>query len=579
MGILPVGESSSFGTTGGNAPILDAGEHRQRDSPALARAQGYIALGGVALGFLGILLPHPDHFNVPALALTQTLTMVSAMVMIAMASRVPSWMLVVTPVLGTISAALGVIFSGDPVSAYALFFFWPPFYAFYFLSRSAAIGHFGLVVVFYGAAILLTPSGNGGGSVDGNVVHHYVIICGSLLVAAVLISFLRIRVSNLLEQLADAARSDLLTGLLNSRGFSEVLAGEIERARMGAHRVSTLVIQLAGVREAQKALGMRAGDELLSEFARMLDDSTRRMDAVARTGVAEFAVALPETDESTAFLLSEQILARARRSFRERGVSLAVSIGVASFPKHAASSESLLQAGAAASEAAKTLGADRAVVFSAELEDVLAGDPGRGLKDQRAHLSTVLSLAEVLDLRDARTASHSMAVGRYCEMIGKELGLSAARIQRLRLAGLLHDIGKVGVPDSVLEKPGPLSPTEWDTVRQHPQLAGRILGARELSDIREWILCRHEQPDGHGYPRGISGDSIPLESKILAVAESYDSMTSERPYRPPFSHEEAIAELGRYAGSQFDGVVVDAMLRVLEQAGAAPPAPDGAQTV
>ena len=134
---------------------------------------------------------------------------------------------------------------------------------------------------------------------------------------------------------------------------------------------------------------------------------------------------------------------------------------------------------------------------------------------------------------------------------------------------MLHDIGKVGIPDSILDKPGPLSPAEWDQVRRHPEMAARILGARELADIREWVLTRHEQPDGHGYPRGLSGDAIPLEARILAVAESFDAMTSERPYRPARSREEAIAELGRYAGSQFDGAVVDALVRVLDSADAA----------
>jgi HD-GYP domain-containing protein (c-di-GMP phosphodiesterase class II) len=211
------------------------------------------------------------------------------------------------------------------------------------------------------------------------------------------------------------------------------------------------------------------------------------------------------------------------------------------------------------------------VVYSAELEDVLSGDPSKALTERRTHLSTVLSLAEVLDLRDARTASHSLAVSRYCELIGAEMGFSEQRLQRLRLAGLVHDIGKVGIADSILDKPGPLSPSEWDQVRKHPEMAARILGARELTDIREWVLCRHEQPDGHGYPRGISGDAIPLEARILAVAESYDAMTSERPYRPAKSTEEAIAELGRYAGSQFDGAVVDAMVRVLNAADAEAP--------
>ncbi len=565
MGLLPLGEDSRRPRSPTAGVLLDPAEHRERDSRALARAQGYITIGGVSLGYLGIILPHPSSFNVPALLTTQTLTLVAAIGMIVFAGRVPPRALTLTPVLGSISAALGVIFSGDPVSAYALFFLWPPFYAFYFLSRAAAIVHFGLVLVLYGASILILAAGSA--SIDGNVVHHYVIICGSLLVAAVLISFLRGRIETLLDQLADSARSDLLTGLLNSRGYAETLNGEIERARMGAHRVSVLVLQLSGLREAQKSMGLRETDALLCDFARLLDDSTRRMDAVARTGVSEFSIALPETDEGTAFLLSEQILTRCRRAFRAQNAALSVSIGVAAFPKHGASAGTLTQAAAAAADAARALGSDRAVVFSAELDEVIGVEPGRGLKEQRTHLSTVLSLAEVLELRDPRTANHSAAVGRYCELLAAELGFSAHRTQRLRLAGLLHDIGKVGVADSIWDKPGPLSPAEWEEVRRHPELAGRILGARELADIREWILCRHEQPDGHGYPRGLSGDAIPLESRVLAVAESYDAMTSRRPYREALTPEEAVAELGRYSGVQFDGAVVDAFLRVLAASG------------
>jgi HD-GYP domain-containing protein (c-di-GMP phosphodiesterase class II) len=165
-----------------------------------------------------------------------------------------------------------------------------------------------------------------------------------------------------------------------------------------------------------------------------------------------------------------------------------------------------------------------------------------------------------------------MAVARYCELIGIELGLPEQRVQRLRMAGMLHDIGKVGLADSILEKPGPLSPSEWDEVRRHPEMAARILGARELADIRGWILARHEQLDGHGYPRGLSGDEVPLESRILAVAESYDAMTSERPYRSAMTREQAVAEMGRYVGSQFDGSVVDALVRALDRVGAGQPA-------
>ena len=257
------------------------------------------------------------------------------------------------------------------------------------------------------------------------------------------------------------------------------------------------------------------------------------------------------------------MLARIRRTQRERTGILKVSIGVAAYPKHASSAEALMAAGDSASQVSESLGGDRAVVYSADVEGAIGAEAGVTPGEGRVNLTTVLSLAEVLELRDQRNASHSMAVATLAEMIATHMGLPERRVHRLRLAGMLHDIGKVGIPDSILDKPGPLSPAEWDQVRRHPEMAARILAANDLSDIREWILARHEQPDGHGYPRGLSGDEIPLESRILAVAEAFDAMTSTRPYRGAKDRDDAIAELGRYAGIQFDGAVVDALVEVL----------------
>ena len=543
----------------------------QRTAP-LARAGAYVSMAGMVLGFVGVLLPHPGQFNVPALIASEVFTLIFAIGFLLFAERVPMLFIRLAPPIGTIQATASVIFSGDPTSAYALFYLWPCFYAFLFLSRRDAVGNVLLMAVGYAIAIVVTePSLTFSASAAENLTHHFVLLAGTLAIAGAMIHVLRTRVDRLWERLVGAARTDLLTGLLNGVGVHEIVANEIDRARMNGDRIALMTVEVVGLTEVNRRHGHHAGDDLLREIGRMLDESTRRIDTVGRTGGNEFAIVLPETDEHTGFLLGEQILNRVRRAYRERSLPITASIGVAVFPKHAADADALVLAAESSAKAAAALGSDRTVVYSGDVDGIAGDMPVRAMTDQRTHLSTVLSLAEVLDLRDSRFASHSMAVARYCELIATELGLPEPRVERVRMAGTLHDIGKVGLPDAILDKPGPLSPSEWDEVRRHPEMAARILGARELADIRGWILARHEQPDGHGYPQGLSGEDVPLESRILAVAESYDAMTSDRPYRAAMSHEAAIAEMGRYVGTQFDGAVVDALVRALESAGAAQP--------
>lgn len=563
MGLFHVGGSEKPVRIGGLNGTPAEGLHT--DTTAIVRAQALFLFCGAIVGVFGVLLPHPDSFLTTGLLVLNAVCWLVAIAAWILAPKVPAGWVRWMPGIGTLLITASVILSRDPTSAYALLYLFPCVYVYYFLTRVDAAFHIAFAAVNYLVAIVVIAQMSGAPDVDGgSVLHHFTITVGSLVVVGSMLAYLRYRVEKLMEEIVASARTDLQTGLLNSRGLAEALGAEIERARMGAHRVSLLVVEVGGLISLRGRAGDRSADAITVDIAGLLDDSTRRIDTVARTGAADFAVVLPETDENTAFLLAEQVLGRLRRAYREWNSPLTTSVGIAAFPKHAASAETLRKSATAACEAAKTLGGDRAVVFSLELEDVLHGDPSRGLTERRTHLSTVLSLAEVLDLRDARTAAHSLNVSRYCELLAEELGLPPQRVQRLRLAGLLHDIGKVGIPDSILEKPGPLSPAEWDQVRRHPEMAARILGARELADIREWVLARHEQPDGHGYPRGLSGEEIPFEARILAVAESYDAITSERPYRPARSSEEALAEIGRYAGSQFDGVVVDALVRVLE---------------
>jgi len=205
------------------------------------------------------------------------------------------------------------------------------------------------------------------------------------------------------------------------------------------------------------------------------------------------------------------------------------------------------------------------VIYNREIAANLLGEQTRQAAVEEGHLAAVLVLAETLDMRDAGTARHSQLVGRYARSIAAELGMSPEHIERMHLAGVLHDIGKIGIPDSILKKPGALEEYEWAEMRKHPELGARILQGAHLDDIAGWVLAHHERPDGQGYPVGLSGDQIPLEARILAVVDAYEAMTNDRVYRPALPESEARAELLRYAGTQFDASIVATFLKLLER--------------
>jgi diguanylate cyclase (GGDEF)-like protein/putative nucleotidyltransferase with HDIG domain len=354
------------------------------------------------------------------------------------------------------------------------------------------------------------------------------------------------------ERLRELAELDPLTGLRNRRGFEQGLDG---------HRapLALVICDLDHFKRVNDTLGHPVGDEVLRRFADLLRGCTREDDVAVRLGGEEFALVLAGVGEREALAVAERLRREVASEFREFPVPISVSVGIADGAREEGA-EAMVRAANRALYAAKRLGRDRCVVHHAETLAMLDA-----LADERAgeQLAAAMLLAETLDLRDVATARHSETVGRYAEAIAHELALSPDHVERVRVAGVLHDIGKLGISDAVLLKPSRLESHEWQEIQRHPEIGARILEHANLRDVANWVLSHHERIDGTGYPRGLKGPAIPLEGRILAVADAYEAMTADRPYRDALTNAEARAELRRGAGTQFDPSVVEAFERVL----------------
>jgi diguanylate cyclase (GGDEF)-like protein/putative nucleotidyltransferase with HDIG domain len=361
-----------------------------------------------------------------------------------------------------------------------------------------------------------------------------------------------------LEDMRHLAEHDPLTGLRNRREFEPRL---LERLR-GIGGVALLVCDLDNFKRINDSLGHEAGDEVLRRFSDVLRNSTRGTDVPTRLGGEEFAILLPGASGNEALAVAERLRLAVRKEFGGFPAAVSVSIGVAASSPELGTAVDLMRAANRALYAAKRMGRDRCVPYHAETLSLIDDlrDAGGASEDQ---LAAAMLLAETLDLRDGGTARHSQTVGRLCELIARELGWRGSRAERLRAAGVLHDIGKLGISDKILHKPGKLDDAEWDEIKRHPEIGARILEHARLKDIAAWVLRHHERIDGRGYPDGLAGEEIPVEARVLAVADAYEAMTADRPYRAGLPRAAAEAELREGSGTQFDPDVVQALLRAL----------------
>lgn len=331
---------------------------------------------------------------------------------------------------------------------------------------------------------------------------------------------------------------DALTGLHNRAYFEEELR-RLESGRFDP--VGLIICDVDGLKLVNDTLGHAVGDGVLMAAARVIKSGFRESDVVARVGGDEFAVVLPNSAVPVVELSCQRIRDAVDQYNQENpDLPLAISVGFA----------------------VRSDGNRRMDDLFREADNHMYRKKLHSSRSARSAI--VQTLMRALEARDYITEGHADRLQGIVAAIGMVLGLPERRISDLRLLAQFHDIGKVGIPDRILFKPARLTNDEFDEMRRHSDIGHKIAqAAPDLVPIADWILKHHEWWNGTGYPIGLSGEQIPLECRILAIADAYDAMTSDRPYRKSLSHEEAVTEIGRCAGTQFDPELVDSFIRVV----------------
>jgi diguanylate cyclase (GGDEF)-like protein len=351
------------------------------------------------------------------------------------------------------------------------------------------------------------------------------------------------------------ALTDPLTGLGNHRSFHERLQRELVAAEEEGSSLALCLVDFDDLKSVNDRFGHPVGDLVLGQVAARL----RQGGESFRLGGDEFAVLLPRQDERQATAVARSIVERVAALDVEGVGPVTVSAGVATYPTHGTGRDELIRLADSALYWAKKDGKNRVRAYAAESILRANFDQIVETTDRTAQYRAAASLAKAVDERDAYTGSHSQRVGDYSARIARRLGADEPAVELTRLAGSLHDLGKLAIPEEVLRKPDALSEAERLMLERHPQIGFRMLESLGVQPVAEWVLHHHERWDGAGYPNRLAGDKIPLGARIIFVADAYDAMTSDRDYRQAIPPREALAELERCAGTQFDPAVVKAL--------------------
>lgn len=402
--------------------------------------------------------------------------------------------------------------------------------------------------------------------------------------------------ATLLKKSKVEAVVDSMTGLYNHRHFQHCLRQETERFARHDRHFSLLILDIDNFKMINDSYGHQVGDEVIKFMADILSEEVRTNDIIARYGGDEFAVILPETPENDAFQMAQRICERARVSIGIQGVDLTISlsIGVATCPKHATEAKKLLLLADQALYMAKYQGKNRCrmaskgdgswdeeslkALFSVtvarnieqsedgsselihKLDDFLLMDMG-----SNTTVEMLSSLSRAINAKDGYTERHSSEVAVIAVTLAHAMDLPRDEIEKIRVAGLLHDIGKIGVSAGILNKEEELDEEEWEQIRQHPSIGEQILRPiQAFKDILRIVRHHHEAWDGSGYPDGLKGEDIPLGAQIISIADVYHAMITDRPYRKGMELEKARGIIRDEAGHKWHPKLVDLFLKLIE---------------
>ncbi|HVA30032.1 MAG TPA: diguanylate cyclase [Gaiellaceae bacterium] len=359
---------------------------------------------------------------------------------------------------------------------------------------------------------------------------------------------------------AHDARTDNLTGLGNHRAYQTVLREMIDESRRTGTPFSLCLVDVDNFKHVNDTYGHPVGDDVLVRIGERLAGIAHGQ--AFRFGGDEFAL-IVSLDELSAYRELERVQQQTALVDASPEGPVTISTGIATYPTHATDADELQRTADGALYWSKAHGKNRSCLYSPSVVRIMTPKELELETERNARLRAAKNLVRFVDARDPSTATHSEVVSALAEALGLELELDPATIDHLRLAGLLHDIGKIGLPDSILRAPRRLTNDEYEIVKKHPEFGYSLLDGMGIGPVDDWVLHHHEHWDGSGYPHGLAGEEIPLGARVILVADAFEAITADRPYRPAQTEKAALAELRACTGTQFDPDVVEALERYL----------------